>query len=103
MYGVAFLCAIAAGTLLPLMNIVFGQFVNEFNAFAMDGADPTAFKRVLRKLTYAPNHSGDVYARSAPAYIDLDYGSSIYSSPNLFWSIHGPLELASEPSESPKP
>lgn len=31
---IAFICMIAAGTALPLMDIVFGQYVNVFNDFA---------------------------------------------------------------------
>ena len=32
---IAFIAAIAAGTLLPLMDLVFGKFVTAFNGFAI--------------------------------------------------------------------
>lgn len=44
MYVVAFATAIASGAALPLMTIIFGNFVGEFNSFASGDADPGAFE-----------------------------------------------------------
>ncbi|KAF4782189.1 ABC transporter transmembrane region [Colletotrichum scovillei] len=50
-YFAAGIASIAAGTTLPLMNIIFGQLVNQFNGFTSgDGSvSPDDFKRIADK------------------------------------------------------
>lgn len=50
--GVAFVAAIAAGTLLPLMDLVFGKFVTAFNGFAVGAIGPAEFRSRVNKYTY---------------------------------------------------
>lgn len=40
LYSTAFIAAIAAGSALPLMNLVFGKFVTTFNGFASGAVSP---------------------------------------------------------------
>ncbi|XPS78515.1 ABC-type xenobiotic transporter [Ascochyta lentis] len=49
--GVAFLAAIAAGTLLPLMDLVFGKFVTAFNGFAIGTIGPAEYRSQVNKYT----------------------------------------------------
>jgi ATP-binding cassette subfamily B (MDR/TAP) protein 1 len=50
--GVAFIAAIAAGTLLPLMDLVFGKFVTAFNGFAVGSISPSEYRSQVNKYTY---------------------------------------------------
>lgn len=68
LYAVGTLCAIAAGALLPVMDLgmpsyfpdsqvclraaVFGKFVNVFNDFAIGRLDPAGFRAGVSKFTY---------------------------------------------------
>ncbi|KAF3048321.1 hypothetical protein E8E12_011686 [Didymella heteroderae] len=49
--GVAFIAAIAAGTLLPLMDLVFGKFVTAFNGFAVGTIGPAEYRSQVNKYT----------------------------------------------------
>lgn len=51
MNAVALFCMIAAGTLLPLMDLVFGKFVTVFNNFATGVLDPEGFRDEVNKYT----------------------------------------------------
>lgn len=44
-----FAAAIGSGTALPLMTIVFGQFVDEFNAFGTGDTSPADFRKAISK------------------------------------------------------
>ncbi|KAF2629041.1 multidrug resistance protein-like protein 1 [Macroventuria anomochaeta] len=48
---VAFIAAIAAGTLLPLMDLVFGKFVTAFNGFAVGTIGPAEYRSQVNKYT----------------------------------------------------
>ena len=48
---VAFVAAIAAGTLLPLMDLVFGKFVTAFNGFAIGAISPAEYRSQVNKYT----------------------------------------------------
>ncbi|KAH7002851.1 P-loop containing nucleoside triphosphate hydrolase protein [Fusarium venenatum] len=48
---VAFICMIATGTLLPLMDIVFGKFVTVFNEFATGSMSPEQFRSEINHYT----------------------------------------------------
>lgn len=48
----AFIAAIAAGTLLPLMDLVFGKFVTAFNGFATGSVGPGEYRSQVNKYTY---------------------------------------------------
>lgn len=50
--GVAFIAAIAAGTLLPLMDLVFGKFVTAFNGFAVGTISSAEYRSQVNKYTY---------------------------------------------------
>ncbi|CAK7231951.1 hypothetical protein SCUCBS95973_008097 [Sporothrix curviconia] len=45
--GIATACMVATGVLLPLMNFVFGKFVNVFNDFATGASTPDTFRSSL--------------------------------------------------------
>ncbi|KAJ8117017.1 hypothetical protein OPT61_g1689 [Boeremia exigua] len=49
--GVAVIAAIAAGTLLPLMDLVFGKFVTAFDGFAVGAIDPAEYRSQVNKYT----------------------------------------------------
>ena len=44
-----FLCACAAGSALPLMTIVFGKFVNDFNGWANGTISPGELRSTISK------------------------------------------------------
>jgi ATP-binding cassette subfamily B (MDR/TAP) protein 1 len=48
---IAFIAAIASGTLLPLMNLIFGKFITTFTGFATGSATPEQFRSDLNKYT----------------------------------------------------
>ncbi|KAF1832024.1 P-loop containing nucleoside triphosphate hydrolase protein [Decorospora gaudefroyi] len=48
---IAFVAAIVAGTLLPLMNLVFGKFVSTFTGFATGATTPSQFRSEINKYT----------------------------------------------------
>lgn len=49
--GIAVIAAIAAGTLLPLMDLIFGKFVTAFNGFAMGTVSPTEYRSQVSEYT----------------------------------------------------
>ncbi|KAI9163712.1 ABC multidrug transporter MDR5 [Paramyrothecium foliicola] len=48
---IATICSIASGTALPLMDIVFGKFVNVFNQFAAGELSPAGYRSEVTKYT----------------------------------------------------
>ncbi|KAH7371427.1 P-loop containing nucleoside triphosphate hydrolase protein [Pyrenochaeta sp. MPI-SDFR-AT-0127] len=48
---VAFIAAIAAGTLLPLMDLIFGKFVTTFTGFATGVTTPAQYRSEVNKYT----------------------------------------------------
>ena len=48
---VAFIAAIAAGTLLPLMDLIFGKFVTTFTGFATGTITPAEYRSQVNKYT----------------------------------------------------
>lgn len=50
MNGVALVCMIAAGSVLPLMDIVFGKFVNVFNNFVTGQLAPAGYRKEINKF-----------------------------------------------------
>lgn len=51
LYSVAFAAAIAAGSALPLMDLVFGKFVTTFNNFAIGVIGPDDYMRAVSKYS----------------------------------------------------
>ncbi|KAL2213572.1 P-loop containing nucleoside triphosphate hydrolase protein [Sarocladium strictum] len=50
-YGVGVIASIGAGVTLPMMNIVFGEFVKEFSDFAnLSDMDPNSFSSTVDRL-----------------------------------------------------
>lgn len=49
--GIAVVAAVAAGTLLPLMDLIFGKFVTAFNGFAVGTVSPTEYRSQVSKYT----------------------------------------------------
>jgi ATP-binding cassette subfamily B (MDR/TAP) protein 1 len=47
--GVAFVCMVAAGTILPLMDLVFGKFINVFTDFATGSLSPAGYRTEVSK------------------------------------------------------
>ncbi|KAH7112747.1 hypothetical protein B0J13DRAFT_657575 [Dactylonectria estremocensis] len=50
---VAFVAMIAAGTLLPIMDIIFGKFINAFNDFVNGKLSPAGYRSEVGKYRYA--------------------------------------------------
>ncbi|RGP59062.1 hypothetical protein FSPOR_11598 [Fusarium sporotrichioides] len=50
--GVAFVCMVAAGTILPLMDLVFGKFINVFTDFATGSLSPAGYRSEVSKYRY---------------------------------------------------
>ncbi|KAF2676906.1 P-loop containing nucleoside triphosphate hydrolase protein [Lentithecium fluviatile CBS 122367] len=48
---IAFVAAIASGTLLPLMNLLFGKFVTTFTRFATGDFSPAQYRSEVNKYT----------------------------------------------------
>jgi ATP-binding cassette subfamily B (MDR/TAP) protein 1 len=48
---VAFVAAIAAGVLLPLMNLVFGKFVTSFTGFGTGAISAATYRADVNKFT----------------------------------------------------
>ncbi|KAF4441558.1 hypothetical protein F53441_12007 [Fusarium austroafricanum] len=48
---VAFIAMIAAGTILPLMDLVFGKFINVFNNFATGELSPAGYRSEVSKYS----------------------------------------------------
>lgn len=44
---------VATGSLLPVMDVLFGKFVNVFNDFARGEMSPGTYRKELSKYTYA--------------------------------------------------
>jgi ATP-binding cassette subfamily B (MDR/TAP) protein 1 len=44
MNTIAFICMIASGTALPLMDLIFGKFVNVFTNFATGQLSPAGYR-----------------------------------------------------------
>lgn len=44
MNAIAVVCMIASGTVLPLMDVVFGKFVNIFNNFVTGSLSPAGYR-----------------------------------------------------------
>ena len=42
--AIAFACAIASGSSLPLMTIIFGSFTNKFNTYGAGGSNTNQFR-----------------------------------------------------------
>ncbi len=51
MNAVAFVCMIASGTLLPLMDLIFGKFVTVFNNFALGILSPEGYRKEINTFT----------------------------------------------------
>lgn len=43
---------VGSGAALPLMNIVFGKFINIFNDFVTGDLSPDAYRHEIGKFTY---------------------------------------------------
>jgi ATP-binding cassette subfamily B (MDR/TAP) protein 1 len=67
MNGIAFACMIASGTLLPLMDLLFGKFVTVFNRFAIGLLSPEEYRKQVDYYTsvVVPD------IRSLPRYADV--------------------------------
>ena len=50
MNAVAFVACIASGAALPIMDIVFGRFVNVFNGFAAGTLSPAGYRSEVGKF-----------------------------------------------------
>jgi len=48
---IAFTAAIAAGVLLPLMDLIFGKFVTTFTGFATGAVTPAQYRSEVNKYT----------------------------------------------------
>lgn len=51
MDAVAIICMVAAGALLPLMDLVFGKFVTVFNNFLIGASTPEEYRSGVNKFT----------------------------------------------------
>lgn len=51
MYAISFIAAIAAGTALPFLDLIFGKFVTTFNSFATGALSPADYMSQVEKYT----------------------------------------------------
>lgn len=49
---IAFICMIASGVVLPLMDVVFGKFVNVFNDFNAGTLSEGGYRSEINKYRY---------------------------------------------------
>jgi ATP-binding cassette subfamily B (MDR/TAP) protein 1 len=49
LYAIGIICMATSGTALPLLDLVFGQFVNTFNDFAQDKTSVEHFRSEIAK------------------------------------------------------
>lgn len=52
MNGIACFCMIASGTVLPLMDVVFGKFINVFNDFVAGKSSPADYRSEVNHFRY---------------------------------------------------
>jgi ATP-binding cassette subfamily B (MDR/TAP) protein 1 len=52
MNSIAFMGMIGAGAILPLMDVIFGKFVNVFNDFANGTLSPAGYRSQVGKYRY---------------------------------------------------
>lgn len=52
LYAVGILCMIVSGTALPLLDLIFGQFVNTFNDFAQGNISVGHFRSEIARARY---------------------------------------------------
>lgn len=88
LYTVSFIAAIAAGTALPLMNIVFGRFVTTFNSFAVGDLEPSAYMCQVETLAYANTSSNETFQALANALTDSTSSTYLWRSLSWSTSIH---------------
>lgn len=48
--GIAFVCMIVSGTILPLMDLVFGKFINVFNGFVTGDLSPADYREKVNEF-----------------------------------------------------
>lgn len=53
MNAVALVCIVASGTALPLMDIVFGDFINVYNDFSQGSLSADAYRSEVARYSYA--------------------------------------------------
>lgn len=53
MNAVAFFCMIGSGVVLPLMDVVFGKFVNVFNDFHAGTLSEGGYRSEINKFRYS--------------------------------------------------
>ncbi|KAJ6043575.1 hypothetical protein N7460_004930 [Penicillium canescens] len=74
------ICAMGSGVALPLMNIVFGKLVGDFNQYFIPGAAPSeqTFKSSINqsRLGFHPEYS--LYASAA---LRLEYTTALFAQP----------------------
>lgn len=52
LYTVGTICMAASGTALPLLDLIFGQFVNTFNDFAVGNISVNHFRSDIAQARY---------------------------------------------------
>lgn len=52
LYTVGVICMAASGTALPLLDLIFGQFVNTFNDFAVGNISVGHFRAEIAQARY---------------------------------------------------
>ena len=82
---IAFLAAIAAGTLLPLMDLVFGKFVSISTRFALNIITPAQYRSEVNKYTCVLFIIVEGASNDNPAHQTIFY-ISFYSK--VFFGIH---------------
>ena len=55
LYIIGVICMAASGTALPILDLIFGQFVNTFNDFAQDAVSVSHFRSQISQARYG-NH-----------------------------------------------
>lgn len=52
LYTIGTICMAASGTALPLLDLIFGQFVNTFNDFAIGNISVNHFRSEIAQARY---------------------------------------------------
>ena len=52
LYTIGVICMAASGTALPILDLIFGQFVNTFNDFAQDAVSVSHFRSQIAQARY---------------------------------------------------
>jgi hypothetical protein len=98
MNSIAFVCMVVSGAVLPLMDVVFGKFINVFNDFVVGKLSPSGYRSEVNRFRQVCSVSS-LLAMLTP---DVVSTSSTYFSANLYSRMRGLFSSTLPPSARPK-